>query len=296
MHSSLKTFLALGLASVAYAQDNVLDDDMGPAAFMWPADRVWSGDMDNQAPCGSKSGVENRTEFPPVNGQVALVAQDDYYNTKISISYKNGVYSRSATTTTYLLAPSDPTSNSDFETLIENQSVADLNPGHTCVNIANPPSSVTAGSNATLQIIYKADWDAPHNQTFYACADITYVELANFNTRIPCFNATEPGEDDLKATSSPSASSTNSASNSGSGLSSGGKKGLSGGAIAGIVIGAVAGVGLLVGAALFFYRRSQQKKRNSRLARMEENARGSEHWNAAKDSTSQNSVQLNNIR
>lgn len=29
MHSSLKTFLALGLASVAYAQDNVMDDDMG---------------------------------------------------------------------------------------------------------------------------------------------------------------------------------------------------------------------------------------------------------------------------
>ncbi|KAJ3950974.1 hypothetical protein N0V92_012633 [Colletotrichum tropicale] len=279
MHSSLKTFLALGLASVAYAQDNVMDDDMGPAAFMWPADRVWSGDMDNQAPCGSKSGVENRTEFPLVNGQVALVAQDDYYNTKISISYKN-----------------DPTSNSDFETLIENQSVADLNPGHTCVNIANPPSFVTAGSNATLQIIYKADWDAPHNQTFYACADITYVELANFNTRIPCFNATEPGEDDLKATASPSASSTNSASNSGSGSSSSGSKKLSGGAIAGIVIGAVAGVGLLLGAALFFYRRSQQKKRNSRLARMEDNARNSEHWNAAKDSTSQNSVQLNNIR
>ncbi|KAJ0330624.1 hypothetical protein COL922a_012280 [Colletotrichum nupharicola] len=279
MHSSLKTFLVLGLASVAYAQDNVMDDDMGPAAFMWPADRVWSGDMDNQAPCGSKSGVENRTEFPLVNGQVALVAQDDYYNTQISISYKN-----------------DPTSNSEFETLIENQSVADLNPGHTCVNIANPPSSVTAGSNATLQIIYKADWDAPHNQTFYACADITYVELANFNTRIPCFNATEPGEDDLKATASPSASSINSASNSGSGSSSFGSKKLSGGAIAGIVIGAVAGVGLLLGAALFFYRRSQQKKRNSRLARMEDNARNSEHWNAAKDSTSQNSVQLNNIR
>lgn len=195
-----------------------------------------------------------------------------------------------------LIGPPDPTSNSDFETLIENQSVADLNPGHTCVNIANPPSSVTAGSNATLQIIYKADWDAPHNQTFYACADITYVELANFNTRIPCFNATEPGEDDLKATASPSASSTNSASNSGSGSSSSGSKKLSGGAIAGIVIGAVAGVGLLLGAALFFYRRSQQKKRNSRLARMEDNARNSEHWNAAKDSTSQNSVQLNNIR
>ncbi|KAF9871586.1 gpi anchored protein [Colletotrichum karsti] len=278
MYSSLKTFLALGLASAACAQHTKQDDEMGPAAFMWPADRVWSGDMDNQAPCGSKSGVANRTEFPIVGGKVALVAQDDYYNTKISISYKN-----------------DPTANSDFTTLIEEQSVADLNPGHTCVDIPNPPASVAAGGNATLQIIYRADWDAPHNQTFYACADITYVEAASFNTRIPCFNATEPGEDDLaRASGTPAASSSSSASNGGSSGSGSGNK-LSGGAIAGIVIGAVAGVGLLLGAALFLYRRSQQKKRNSRLARMEENARGSEHWNAAKDSTSQNSVKLQNL-
>ncbi|KXH64266.1 hypothetical protein CSAL01_13372 [Colletotrichum salicis] len=279
MHaSSLKTFLALGLASVACAQHTKQDDEMGPAAFMWPADRVWSGDMDNQAPCGSKSGVANRTEFPLVGGKVALVAQDDYYNSKISISYQN-----------------DPISNSDFTTLIEERSVSDLNPGHTCVNVPNPPSSVAAGSNATLQIIYRADWDAPHNQTFYACADITYVEAATFNTRIPCFNATEPGEDDIAATASPSASSTNAASNSGSGSGSSGSKKLSGGAIAGIVIGAVAGVGLLIGAALFFYRKSQQKKRNSRLARMEENAKRSEHYNAGKDSTSQNSIKMNNL-
>ncbi|TDZ75154.1 hypothetical protein CTRI78_v000163 [Colletotrichum trifolii] len=279
MHSSPKTFLALGLAAVAGAQHTKQDDEMGPAAFMWPTDRVWSGDMDNQAPCGSKSGVANRTEFPLTGGKVALVAQDDYYNTKISISYNN-----------------DPTSNSDFSTIIEAQSVADLNPGHTCVDIPNPPpGSVAAGGNATLQIVYRADWDAPHNQTFYACADVTYVEAASFDTRIPCFNATEPGEDDLAAAaSSPSASSDSSSSSSGSG-SGGGKSGLSGGAIAGIVIGAVAGVGLLLGAALFLYRRSRQKKRNSRLARMEENARNSEHWNAGKDSTSQNSVRLNNM-
>ncbi|KZL82261.1 gpi-anchored protein [Colletotrichum incanum] len=278
MHASLKTFLALGLASVACAQHTKQDDEMGPAAFMWPGDRVWSGDMDNQEPCGSRAGVGNRTQFPLVGGKVALVAQDDYYNTKISISYKN-----------------DPTTNSDFTTIIQEQSVADLNPGHTCVEIPNPPSSVAAGSNATLQIIYRADWDAPHNQTFYACADITYVEAANFNTRIPCFNATEPGEDDIAATSSPSASASASNSASNSGSSSGGKSGLSGGAIAGIVIGAVAGLGLLIGAALFFYRKSQQKKRNSRLARMEENARRSEHWSAGKDSASQNSVQLKNL-
>ncbi|KAK1971945.1 hypothetical protein LY78DRAFT_12244 [Colletotrichum sublineola] len=282
MHASLRTFLSLslGLACAARAQHDAepLDDEMGPAAFMWPADRVWSGDMDNQEPCGSRSGVGNRTEFPLIGGKVALVAQDDYYNTKISISYKN-----------------DPTSNSDFTTVIQERSVADLDPGHTCVEIPDPPASVAAaGSNATLQIVYRADWDAPHNQTFYACADITYVEAAAFRTRIPCFNATEPGEDDVAATEHPSASSS-ALGGGGSSSSSSSSGRLSGGAIAGVVIGAVAGFGLLVGVALFLYRRSQQKKRSSRLARMEESARRSEHWSAGKDSASQNSVQLKNI-
>ena len=42
------------------------DDDptMGPAAFMWPSDRLWSADVDNVAPCGSSAGVGNRTNYP----------------------------------------------------------------------------------------------------------------------------------------------------------------------------------------------------------------------------------------
>lgn len=38
--------------------------EMGPAAFMWPPDRVWSAVADNTAPCGSIAGVSNRTQFP----------------------------------------------------------------------------------------------------------------------------------------------------------------------------------------------------------------------------------------
>lgn len=79
MHS-LRTALAIGLAmasAVAAQHDpkaskvpenpstsSVTDDNMGPAAFMWPPDRVWSGDMDNQAPCGSRAAPGNRTKFP----------------------------------------------------------------------------------------------------------------------------------------------------------------------------------------------------------------------------------------
>jgi hypothetical protein len=61
-----------GDASLAHSEDggpnpsssSVTDDFMGPAAFMWPPDRVWSGDMDNQAPCGSRAAPGNRTKFP----------------------------------------------------------------------------------------------------------------------------------------------------------------------------------------------------------------------------------------
>lgn len=37
---------------------------MGPVAFLWPDDRPWSAAADNSGPCGSSSGVSNRTTFP----------------------------------------------------------------------------------------------------------------------------------------------------------------------------------------------------------------------------------------
>ncbi|RMJ07058.1 hypothetical protein BHE90_003215 [Fusarium euwallaceae] len=272
----LKNLLLLGLATFVVGRPDdddiptgasVTDDEMGPAAFMWPADRVWSGDVDNKAPCGSKASAGNRTDFPLTGGAVALVAQDDYYNAKISISYS-----------------SDPSSNDDFETLVEEKSIADLNPGHTCVLLPDAPSKISAGDNATIQIIYRADWDAPHNQTFYACADITYVSEANFDFEIPCFNATEPGDDDKAAgvTASGSATathqstketSTSESSEDNEEKKSGGSKGLSGGAIAGIVVGSVVGALAILGAGLFLWRRKQQQERNQRIARMEDNAR-----------------------
>jgi hypothetical protein len=69
----LKNLLLLGLATFVVGQPDdddiptgasVTDDEMGPAAFMWPADRVWAGDVDNRAPCGSRASAGNRTEFP----------------------------------------------------------------------------------------------------------------------------------------------------------------------------------------------------------------------------------------
>lgn len=68
----LKRLLLLGLVTQAIAADSdnnpseasVTDDNMGPAAFMWPPDREWDSDVDNKAPCGSRASAGNRTEFP----------------------------------------------------------------------------------------------------------------------------------------------------------------------------------------------------------------------------------------
>lgn len=56
--------LAFMAASAFAAIDMGDTDEMGPAAFMWPADRVWSAAMDNTAPCGSVANPGNRSEFP----------------------------------------------------------------------------------------------------------------------------------------------------------------------------------------------------------------------------------------
>ncbi|GJN75604.1 GPI anchored protein [Purpureocillium lilacinum] len=225
-------------------------EDMGPAAFMWPKDRVWSAAADNTAPCGSIAGAGNRTLFPM-----------------------------------------HPKSNGDFTTLIDAKAMRELDKGHTCVPIADPPSSVKAGANATLQIKYISEFDKPENETFYACADITYVALSDFKDTIPCFNVTQPPDGDKGSKSSPTASPTpSSGSPSGSG---GGSSGLSGGAIAGIVVGVVAGVGLLGAAALFMYRRSQQQKR---MMRQQNSSRAVKWDEQPRDSNSQRSVRMQNMQ
>jgi hypothetical protein len=177
----------------------------------------------------------------------------------------------------YQPTSSDPQTNTDFTTLMETNGMNDLNPGHTCVKLPDAPAPVSAGTNATIQIIYKANWDAPHNQTFYACADITYVPAADFKRRIPCFNATEPGEDDKRPPSGNSGNKESGGSGNGSGAGNNGSNRLKPGALAGVIAGSIIGTCVLSGACLFLFRRREQKKRMLRLAQMEENAKRSEY-------------------
>ncbi|RAK95920.1 copper acquisition factor BIM1-like domain-containing protein [Aspergillus ibericus CBS 121593] len=209
--------------------------DMGAAAFLWPPDRAWTATWDTTSPCGSSAGVGNRTEFPLTDGSVAIVLQTESYSVNLAISYDD-----------------NPTSNADFVTTVSGKSFPDVEPGHECYSVPNPPSNITSGANATLQLKYVSDFDNDGNETYYACADIVYVPYSSFTTDIPCFNVSE-------ADTTSSSSSSSSTSSSSSSSSSGRSHGLSGGDIAGIVVGSVAGA-VLLGAAAFFLGRYWQKK------------------------------------
>ena len=161
----------------------------------------------------------------------------------------------------------DPTSNDNFSTLVPASDFPELEPGHECYSVPNPPSDINAGSSATLQLSYISESDTDANQTFYACADIIYVELSSFTTSVPCFNVSV---DDPTITSSAvaggSATATSTSalgSTSSSSSHSSHNNDLSGGAIAGTVIGSVAGAALVVGGIFVLWRRYAHKvKRN----------------------------------
>lgn len=68
----------------------------------------------------------------------------------------------------------EPTTQSEFSEQIV-QNITEVEPGHQCYKIASLPSSATAGTNATIQLAYWADYEGENggkNETFYACADV----------------------------------------------------------------------------------------------------------------------------
>ncbi|KAF4775642.1 WSC2 [Colletotrichum scovillei] len=223
-------------------------DNMGPAAFLWPPDREWSADADNTAPCGSTNGPGVRTEFPLVNGKLALVTQDITRSVHLSVSYEN-----------------DPKSASDFETFLGPSEVGSLDLGHTCVTVPTAPSGTAAGSNATYRMLYVSNFDQDESkrETYYACADVTFVEV--FAASIPCFNATV-SDPDVDVDTTVNVTTTDSGGNTphtAADFTAAGESkssGLSKGAIAGAAVGSIAGVSLLALAGFFFWRKKAAKK------------------------------------
>ena len=190
----------------------------------------------------------------------------------------------------------DPKTDSDFQVLISSEAVKELNPGHQCLNITNPPSNIVAGANATLQVKYISDGlDNKLNETYYACADITYVAASSFNfASIPCFNASIPNAPRPSTTSTADLSGADSSSAVQGEGASGTNSGLSGGVIAGIVIGVVLGVAALGVLLFFLYRRDQRQKR---VVDHVTSARNNVKWDgeAASRGESANSVPLENL-
>jgi hypothetical protein len=192
------------------------------------------------------------------------VVQDESWNAQVAISHKS---SKLVLSFIFILtdSPSDPTTNDDFESFIEGSSISDIKPGHECYSVPNPSIDVEEGMNATFQIKYTSDFDTNKNETYYACADITYVPASKFTYQVPCFNVTT---DDFTAVTTTTAagstatgvSDSTSVASETTQKSSGSGSGLSGGAIAGIVVASVATVAFGI-ALLFGYRRILQKYR-----------------------------------
>ncbi|KAJ4182428.1 hypothetical protein NW755_010478 [Fusarium falciforme] len=226
MAPTLTSILTLGFLAAAPAFAQTFSDGMGPAAFMWPNDREWKADGDRKAPCGSAAAVGKRTKFPLEEGHLAFVAQHTFYDTKISISFED-----------------DPKSDDDFTALVQDTSIAFLEPGHTCFNIPDPKGK-KVGDKATIQFQYQATWNTAKNETFYACADIIYAEADEVSSRVPCFNVTVPGRrDTIPAVESESACTTASAAPAATSADDenlGGKNGLPGTAAAALVVAAAA--------------------------------------------------------
>ncbi|RMZ84728.1 hypothetical protein DV737_g1058, partial [Chaetothyriales sp. CBS 132003] len=252
--------LAAGLVSAQHESDQDEFPGMGPVAFLWPPDREWGAAQDNTPPCGSAAGVTNRTDFPLTGGVVALVAQDESWLVQIAISHSNSPSSSPPHPVVAILTKTDPSSNSDFDTVTQSTRIPEIDEGHMCYPITSPGSD-GAGANATIQIRYTSDFDTDTNSTFYACADISYVANSQFIEEVPCFNATIDDDNPTTTATSSASSGVASATSSSASAHSSGSSSLSGGAIAGIVVGVVCGVAIVLGALFFLWRRGQKYKR-----------------------------------
>ncbi|KAI0967907.1 hypothetical protein F4678DRAFT_482919 [Xylaria arbuscula] len=235
----------------------------GPVAFLWPEDRPWSAGTDNIGPCGSPNGVTNRTSFPLDQGSVALIIADEAWNVAFSVAYDNSKSTEFYENQTAAYECStDPTVQTQFTEQVVN--VAVVESGHQCYKIDDIPDTVVAGSNATIQMKYWSNIDnelGGRNQTFFACADITFVQAADFSTQVPCFNVTYSDFNLPEASSTATADQpddTSAEDNSTANNSSNSDSGLAKGAIAGIAVGVVVASLLVIGAVAFVVLRGRR--------------------------------------
>ena len=175
---------------------------------------------------------------------------------------------------------------SDFADISGPGPVGNLDIGHSCLPVPDPPSDVTEGSNATFRLWYEASPEEEGGRTedYYACTDVIFVAVQAFTESIPCFNVTEEEPRistdpnvNVTLTSSGSESSTSDSLTASevashvadaTDVDEGMSRGLSKAGIAGVVIGYVAVVALIIASIIFFirYRRANSEARRAKEA------------------------------
>lgn len=144
--------------------------------------------------------------------------------------------------------------------------LARLDVGISCVAVPDAPSFVEAGGNATLQLKYVASYDSPTNQSFFVCADITFVPPSEIPFAFPCVNTTmvDPTATTAKPTVKPKP--TKEPKPSGDGWSPGKESRLSEGAIAGVAAGGlVAAAGILTAISKLCHVRKEDDREADRV-------------------------------
>ncbi|RDW85240.1 hypothetical protein BP6252_02830 [Coleophoma cylindrospora] len=228
----LVAILALSGTSSAYTASSTSEESVtAPVDFTWPEARPWYVAYQNEAPCGTNASVGARTEFPLDSGIVSIVAAGNAYSVAFSIAYVDNV-----------------TSQSDFTTQLAK--TASVSAGHQCYTLPDSAATITAGTNATIQLEYTAQYNGSAYEIFYSCADITFVNPSDFTTDVACFNATVTGPSSNPIESSAATSSTASTT-----AGSKSRSGLSVGSEAGIAVGSIVGGLAVLGCLAFFFLR-----------------------------------------
>lgn len=171
----------------------------------------------------------------------------------------------------------DPTNDTEFQVILSSEQIQSLDFSHVCLDLPSLGLDSEAGTNATIQLRYVAEYidpdhdhrrvkrHMPVNETFYACADVMLVREEAFTFDIPCFNTTAEADDDHHDDDDDD-DHEHSHEHEGDDDEDEddddheGDSGLSGADIAGIVVGSVVGVAVIATVAWYLWRRDRREK------------------------------------
>ncbi|KAI9261825.1 hypothetical protein EDC94DRAFT_541039 [Helicostylum pulchrum] len=149
----------------------------------YPTTRGFDETKEPTFPCGGSDTVENRTQIPLKNAFVEIDSGHTSYSYVVNVVAKN-----------------DPTT-ADFSTseLVQVSSGTRSYPQAACLPLSlSNSTSITNGSNATIQVIFNGG-----DGLLYQCTDVTFVDSAPDFDQNMCVNA-----DGSSTGSSPTANNT----------------------------------------------------------------------------------------